>query len=298
MTGLEPDSGLDHPVSGARTSRSNDCVFSLDLDWRFTSANEPAARLADCTPSELVGRDIWEVFPEAVGSELDRRFRWALEHQQPVEFEGSLAPAATRLAVRARPGPDGLTVYVQDVSERRRGERQTLVAEPTLEQSERGRRLAFDGAAVGMMLVSPDRRIVEANAALGRMLGYEPKELVGRLIPELTHPDDVEVIEGTFDEIAKRRVESPAFDQRYLRRDGSPLWARVGVSPARHADGSLEFLVAQVEDITPLKQAEEELARSRRLYELVMEHAPDLIAVADLDGTIRLVSRSVERVLA
>ena len=297
MTGLEPDSGLDHSVSATTTSRSGDCVFSLDLDWRYTSANEPAARLAGCTPSDLVGRTIWEVFPQAVGSELDRRFRWALEHQQPVEFEGSLEPAETRLAVRALPGPDGLAVYVQEVSERRRGERETPAAEPTFELSERRRRLAFDATAVGMMLVTPDRRIVEANAALGRMLGYEPDELVGRPIPELTHPDDVEGTEGTFDEIAKPGVESLVFEQRYVRRDGSPLWARVGVSPARHADGSVEFLVAQVEDITPLKQAEEELARSRRLYEVVMEHAPDLIAVADLDGTMRLVSRSVERVL-
>jgi PAS domain-containing protein len=113
--------------------------LSLDLDWRYTSANEPAARLGGCTASELVGRTIWEVFPQAVGSELDRRFRWALEHQQPVEFEGSLAPAETRLAVRARPGPDGLT-----------GERETLAAEPTLEQSERRRRLvAFEAPPSG-----------------------------------------------------------------------------------------------------------------------------------------------------
>jgi PAS domain S-box-containing protein len=50
---------------------------------------------------------------------------------------------------------------------------------------------AFDFAPIGMAIVAPTGEWLDVNPALARMLGYEPRDFLGRTRQELTHPDDV-----------------------------------------------------------------------------------------------------------
>jgi hypothetical protein len=89
------------------------------------------------------------------------------------------------------------------------------------------------------------------------MLGAEPAELVGRLIPELTHPDDIDVTEGTFDEIAKPGVESLAFEGDWPDHPGGGARARADAQAPRlrpQADAdppavSLNDIIAETEPL-------------------------------------------------
>jgi diguanylate cyclase (GGDEF)-like protein len=88
------------------------------------------------------------------------------------------------------------------------------------------------------------------------MLGCEEAELVGRDIREFTHPDDrrspPSVGEGSF--VAE-------YEKRYLRKDGSTLWASVSLSVVRNLRGVPEYLIGMVTDISARKAAEEQLLR-------------------------------------
>jgi serine phosphatase RsbU (regulator of sigma subunit)/PAS domain-containing protein len=97
--------------------------FSLDRTWRFAYVNAEAERVLSRTREELIGACIWELFPAAVGSEFELHYRGAMDAGEERVFEAYYpAPLEAYYEVRAWPGPDGLSVYFLDVTERRAAE--------------------------------------------------------------------------------------------------------------------------------------------------------------------------------
>lgn len=97
-----------------------DGFFSLDRDWHFAYLNEEAARLLQQPRDRLIGRNFWSCLPETVGTQIEHAYRQAMLSQETVTFEEYYRPFSTWFEIRAFPSPDGLAVYFQDVSERRR----------------------------------------------------------------------------------------------------------------------------------------------------------------------------------
>jgi PAS domain S-box-containing protein len=96
-----------------------DAFFALDADWRFTYVNTQAERLLARTQGELLGRRVWDEFPESVGSTFEREYRRAAEQGVAVSFEEYFPPLDTWFEVRAYPAADGLSIFFQNVNERR-----------------------------------------------------------------------------------------------------------------------------------------------------------------------------------
>jgi PAS domain S-box-containing protein len=97
------------------------CFF--DRDWRFRRLNAEAERLLGTTRDEVLGRSVWDVLPDLVGTVFEDSYRAAAESGRPVVFEApDVRGAGGWFEVRAWPAPDGLAVYSLDVSERRRAQ--------------------------------------------------------------------------------------------------------------------------------------------------------------------------------
>ena len=109
----------------ARTlERITDAFLALDADARFTYLNGQAEALLGRDRDELLGRRLWDVFPTLVGSRSWREYRRAVEEQTTVEFVDRLLPGDRWVEIRMYPGYDGLSVYLRDVTDRRRQERE------------------------------------------------------------------------------------------------------------------------------------------------------------------------------
>ena len=99
--------------------------FSLSEDWRFTYANSHAERILGLTREELIGHDLWELFPSAVGSDFEKNYVEAMETGRHVAFDAYYpAPLDAWFEVRAWRNADGLAVYFLDVTERHNAHRQ------------------------------------------------------------------------------------------------------------------------------------------------------------------------------
>jgi PAS domain S-box-containing protein len=121
----------------------NDEFFAVDREWRYTFVNErglaEAGRIPrrNLTAGDLLGKNVWEVFPELVGTTFDHEAHRALREQEVVEFETHSPVTGRWMDVRLYPSTAGLSVYAHDITERkrgeeelrRRGEQQALVAE-------------------------------------------------------------------------------------------------------------------------------------------------------------------------
>jgi PAS domain S-box-containing protein len=96
-----------------------DAFFTLDRDWRFTYLNPQTEVILGRPREELVGRVVWEEFPEAGASVFAEQYRRALREQVPVRFEEAYEPLGRTLEVRAYPVPSGLAIYFTDVTDER-----------------------------------------------------------------------------------------------------------------------------------------------------------------------------------
>ncbi|MBI4874470.1 MAG: PAS domain S-box protein [Acidobacteria bacterium] len=134
-------------------------------------------------------------------------------------------------------------------------------AETSLRDSEERFRVAFDQAAVGMVLTGLDGRFLRVNRAFREMLGYGQEELLGRHFLSVTFPEDAEISQDAVRRMLAGESERVLFEKRYLHKDGRPIWTSVMTAPARDAGGAPRHLITQVRDISAHRRAEEERAR-------------------------------------
>jgi PAS domain S-box-containing protein len=99
-----------------------DAWVFLDRDWRYTYVNKKAGQLFNRDPSALVGKHIWTEFPDGVGQSFHLAYEAALAEQVPRQIEGLYPPWNRWFENRIYPGPDGLAIFFQDVTERRRAD--------------------------------------------------------------------------------------------------------------------------------------------------------------------------------
>ncbi|MGC9467676.1 MAG: PAS domain S-box protein [Anaerolineae bacterium] len=180
-----------------------------------------------------------------------------------------------RPAAEARLAQDAETVHQQS-------------ADPSaaLLESEARFRGAFEYAAIGMALVGPQGRFLQVNRSLCKMFGYSEDELLGKTFQELTHPDDLDVGLGLFDDLMSRKRDYGWLEKRYLHRNGRAIWAQLSTAVVRDEAGCPLYLVSEIQDITERKQAEEELAEREAQYRAIFEGTGDGLFIVSLDGRI------------
>ena len=151
--------------------RITDAFFALDHQWRFTYLNSEAAQAFGRTWEELQGVNFWDVFPEAVGTIVEREYRKAIVQQIPVIFEIFYSHLNTWFEVRAYPCAEGLSVFWRDISERKQ-------AEEALRQSESELR------AKNQQLQQTLRQLKQTQAQL---IQNEKMSSLGQMVAGIAH---------------------------------------------------------------------------------------------------------------
>jgi PAS domain S-box-containing protein len=141
-----------------------------------------------------------------------------------------------------------------------------------LRESELRFRTVFNNAAVGVDVLDKYGRFIEVNAALAKMLGYSVEELaeIGPL--DLTHPDDLEESRECLNQFVDGKRDSYRLEKRYIRKDGSILFADVMVSKILDPYGKYAATIGVISDITERRKAEDALrVKTHQLGERVKE---------------------------
>ncbi len=174
-------------------------------------------------------------------------------------------------------------IAVMDITERKR-------AEDSLRLNEEKFRLAFENAFVGIAQTDADKRIMQINQEFCRMLGYTKEELLGRCIFDLVHPDDLSACIAYSDRIKNGEITKLSNKKRYLRGDGTSIWADVTVSVVHEGKSKSEFHSVVARDITQQKMAEEALQESERRFRDAIDNFPNVFVIYDEDRRVRFVN--------
>jgi PAS domain S-box-containing protein len=131
-----------------------------------------------------------------------------------------------------------------------------------LNASENRFRRYFELGLVGMAITSPTKDILEVNDELCRILGYERHELLQLTWAEITHPDDLLTDVEQFNRVMAGEIDEYTLDKRWTRKDCQIIDSTMSAKCVRRADGSVDYFVGLVQDITERKRAEEKLLRN------------------------------------
>ena len=151
------------------------------------------------------------------------------------------------------PSVEGWVANLRDITERK-------AQEAALNEAQEAFRHAFDDDPIGMGLVDMNGSVQRANRSMAVLLGRTQEELVGVRILDLTHPDDRTVSEEQRTRLAHDEINSYRHEKRYLRPDGSLVWASLSVSVVRDLEGNPMYQIGQLEDITDRKSLADRLA--------------------------------------
>ena len=196
---------------------------------------------------------------------------------EPHSFETDFPALERTFAVSAySPRPGCFATVFADITERHR-------AATALRESEAQFRAMFELASIGMAQADPHTgQWLRVNAKMCAMTGYSEKELLGKRVPELTHPEDRQRDWGLFQQVIRGEAPDYRVEKRYVRKDGTTAWVSVNMTVIRDAAGQPLRTMATIEDITERMRVEESHTR----LVTAVAAAAETIMITDANATI------------
>jgi PAS domain S-box-containing protein len=259
-------------------------TFLSDMAW-LTSAAETFA------PADVIGRSLYETFPNFPARWRESNCRVLAGEKQGEQEELVRRSDGGTEWVRWLAEPwrtadgriGGVVAFGEIITEQ-------VKAKQVLAASEARFRATFENAAVGIAHAAPDGRCLRINEALCRIVGYPVDELLTMRFQDVTHPDDLGAEIAQVELLREGMIDSYNVDKRFLRKDGATVWGRKTASCVRNSDGSIDYFVNVVEDISARKRAEELLRRQADL----LDQSHDAIFTWKIGGSIAYWSRGAE----
>ncbi|MFO0591145.1 MAG: PAS domain S-box protein [Polyangiaceae bacterium] len=245
---------------------ATDACLLIDEEGVIQDVNRSACVNLGYSREEVIGRT-----PELFDPELTS---WKLKFVLNVVAEGRELALDSRnrrkdgtefpVELRARRmdregGGFWAVAVLRDMTDRRR-------AEEEIKHGEQRLRSFFQTSDAGMIEIDPTARITQANEAFAAMLGYTVSEVTAMRVTDFIFPEDMASMVSRYESLRDRKTEHEAREQRYRRKDGSPLLtlSHVGVL-GRDADGLPLALSAVLIDLTERKRLEERLQRAQKM---------------------------------
>jgi PAS domain S-box-containing protein len=231
----------------------SDIFYAVDREWRIVLFNRAAEEFFGAPRGEILGRNLWELFPFSE-TEFGRLLRQAMDERQPGRMTAPSALRAGRwVEVRFTPlGDNGVGVALNDVTERQEAERAVKRSEERLELAVNAHAIGiFDWQVLsGRVLWSPEEEA---------MFGFAPGTFPGTQEAWQRHVfvSDLAQLDADLKAAIAARRERLRFQYRIRRADGPVRWIEGAARLLYRQDGRLQRVVGTNMDVTERKLAEE-----------------------------------------
>ncbi|MCU1456004.1 MAG: hypothetical protein JWL73_96 [Actinomycetia bacterium] len=204
----------------------SDGYFAVDDEWHLTYVNRRSEEIWHQDRSVLLGRNLWEKYPELLGTEFERMFREAMERRSPVEGDAYLGVPDAWYQLRVYPLVGGIAVYFRDISEQKAAdaEREAFLAaeQEATREAKRARELLAHAATHDALTDLPNRALLFTE--LAAMLD-DPESAVALLFLDL---DRFKVVNDSLGHIAGDELLVRVAERLVLLGGSSTLIARLG----------------------------------------------------------------------
>lgn len=232
--------------------RITDSFYALDTEWNFNYINEKAALMLLRSRDDLIGKNVWDEFPDAVELPFYEQYHKAVREQVVTNFEAYFPPLDAWFDVTAYPSNNGLSVYFQNVTVRRK------------EASEKQQhyKSLFEQNPDAVFSFDLDGNYLSVNTAMERLLGYTEEEFLQLSFIPIVAQDDLEKTTEFYEKAAKGVTQN--YETRAVHKDGHIVHLNVTNMPII-VDGIVIGVYGIAKDITDQKMTEQRLVKSEKL---------------------------------
>jgi PAS domain S-box-containing protein len=268
-----------------------DAIWTKDADARFVISNRAHVEMVGASSeAEVAGKTGFDFHPPELAQDYHEDDVRVLRHGETVfNKEERVRPATgeerwhlvIKTPLRDRNGNvNGLVGISRNIHSLKETERALRVGDERL-------RAFFEATTAGLVEVSTDARILRANDAFCRLLGYAPAELFGKSVADLVFPEDSEQVVAQYRRVVEEGVGTFESDRRYRHKAGATVWARVSGVVVRDERGNPERVSAVVIDVTAQRMAEEALRASDERFRLLVDGVRDYaVSMLDTSGHV------------
>jgi len=270
----------------------NDAFFAIDGAWRFTYVNRRAEEFWDRPRGDLVGKNVWEEFPWAVGTDAHRAILQVARAGETVGFE-SFAPFINSwISGRAYPSPDGVSVYFQDVTDREQLRREAEAGRARLEA-------VLQQMPGGVFIADRSGRIILANGGAASIYGREIRSVEESGRYSLSYPDRERIPEEYYPLARALAGGTISLESCVKRPDGTFRVISSNAAPVLDAGGRVVAAVNAFQDVTELREARRVIEERERRYRTLTSNIPGAVfRCVHRDGrpTMEFVSVRIEEI--
>jgi PAS domain S-box-containing protein len=256
-----------------------EAVLCFDRNWVITYANAEAIRISGIQPADIHSKTYWDLFPDTLGTDLERIYHEAMHTRVATEVEYFSEPLKIWVEIHILPTDDGISLYYRDITVRKRAQGQRDQAVQQMQE-------IFDAAADSIVCIDRNWKCTFANRASLSILKAD--SLIGENLWERFPFNNQEPFRSNYLTTMKRRVPTE-FEAYYPQ----PLdvWFKVLVHPYEDA------IVIFASDITDRKGAEFLRDASIRQLRQVLETTTDAVASLNRDWNISYLNRRAKELL-
>ncbi|WP_077618411.1 PAS domain-containing sensor histidine kinase [Bacillus sinesaloumensis] len=267
--------------------RITDGFFALDNSWNFTYVNKEATRLLFRSREDLVGRNVWDEFPEAVSLLFYEQYHKAVSEQVSVKFDAYFPPLKTWYDVTAYPSKNGLTVYFQDVTKEKK----------SLSHDAQQYKSLFEYNPDAVFSFDLNGRYLSVNSAMEELLGYSAEEFLHLTYVHLVSEDVLEMTSEFYEKAVMGTTQH--YETKALHKNGHVVHLSVTNMPII-VDNEVVGVYGIAKDITDKKLTEQKLVKSEKLSAVGQLSASIAHEIRNpltaLKGFLQLMSSSNENV--
>lgn len=169
--------------------------------------------------------------------------------------------------------PQGIQAIIRDITEHKK-------IYETAQKKENELNIILDNAPIGILLTN-GRKIVESNKKIEALLGYSKTELLDKNMLTLTVKEDIPKSQELIDTLERGEAESFQVEKRYIKKDGSILWAKTRLNTSRNSLGKRDFNILLIEDITERTRQQQLLIQQKHELDLILENSPSAYGLTE-----------------
>ncbi|PYZ99037.1 hypothetical protein CR205_10885 [Alteribacter lacisalsi] len=261
----------------------SDAILALDQTYNVIYANLAACKQLYIKKEDLIGENLWELFPEARGTRVYEAYEKALHEGVPAEVEYEyFTPLRTWFNVRVYPSENGLTAVFRDVTQRQ-------LALLAVEESYR---TLFEEHPDAVCSIDLDGKYIAVNQAFERMFDTNESALMGRRFKSLLPYQAGEEAERLFSLARDGKPVTREFDLARLKN--RPFYVQCTALPII-VDTEIIGAYGIVKDITGEKEKSLELKRMNHMNKLILQSVEDAILGIDKDFNVVMWNEAAEK---
>lgn len=271
-------------------------IFETDDQGRLVFVNQSGFEYFGYEPSELARHPgVLEMIAPRDRKRAGENMRKVIAGQELglheydcLKKDGSVFPILIHSNAIIQDGkPVGMRGFIIDMSAHKQ-------AEEELKESEELFRATFEQAPIGIMYGGLQGEMRWANRKLYELFGYSEDTLWKLKAREVTHPGDMATVE-LFERLLVGKIDHYSVEKRFIKRDGSTMWAVVNASMVHSDSGEAKYFVGLIEDVSERKQVEEELSRAHEELEKRVKERTRELEDTNTALTVLLDHRGKER---